>query len=100
MPAQGQESSELQSLVELLAIDNNPRASQCARTDELHHAFRVALSTMPDDYRRVIELLYIEQQGIEEVAEQLGKTVDAIRAIRMRARRQLREAIVRLSRFV
>ncbi len=94
------DSEEIQNLIVNLAIDQNPRVSQDLRRQELHQAFRVALGSLTDDYRRVIELLYIEQLSIEAVAQQLGKSVDAVRGIRMRARRQLRETLLRLSRFV
>jgi len=94
------ENDELRNLLEGLAVDQNPSASQHARLKELHQAFLVALGNLPGEYRQVIELLYLQQQPIEAVAEKLGKSVDAVRGLRMRARRQLRDAIDRLSRFI
>lgn len=95
-----QDSDEILNIIELLAVDQNPRVSQDLRRKELHQAFRVALGSLSGEYRQVIELLYIDHLQIEDVAEKLGKTVDSVRGIRMRARRQLRDSLVRLSRFV
>ncbi|MEZ6091137.1 MAG: RNA polymerase sigma factor [Pirellulaceae bacterium] len=94
------EGDELQSFIEQLAAGDDSRVTRFVQAKELRQAFWVALTTLTDDYRRTIELLYIEEKPIEEVAEALGKSVDAIRGIRTRARNQLREALVRLSLYV
>lgn len=97
----GQEpESGVGPLIAEMATDQNPRASQFMQAEELHGAFHVALGDMPDEYRQVLEMLYLKGKSIEEVADALGKTVDSIRGLRMRARQQLRESMVRLSKYV
>ena len=95
-----EQDERLISLMQQLAMDPDTRVSSFVRAKELRRAFWVAMGALSNDYRRVIELLYIEQVPIEDVAEELGKTVDSIRGIRMRARQQIREALVRLSNYV
>ncbi|QDV66477.1 ECF RNA polymerase sigma-E factor [Rosistilla carotiformis] len=98
--AAGSESGELKGLIEELAVDKNSRVTQFAREKELRSAFWVAMGTLPTEYRQAVELLYVQELPIDEVAAQMGKTVDAIRGIRMRARKQLQASLVRLSRYV
>ena len=93
-------TAEMQRVMEQLVLDDNPRASQFVQVAELHRAFRLALGSLPEDYRKVIEMLYLEQQDMETVASELGRTPDAIRGLRTRARNALRESLVRLSNYV
>jgi RNA polymerase sigma-70 factor (ECF subfamily) len=45
---------------------------------------------LPDAQRRVIELRYIEQRSLLEIAQALGKTEGAIKQLQRRALEQLR----------
>lgn len=54
---------------------------------------RKALLNLPDDQRSVVELHVLEQWPHEKVAEVLGKTVEASRALQYRALRNLRQII-------
>lgn len=55
---------------------------------------RSALSRLPAEQRMVIALRYLEERSHEEVAEALGKTVEASRALQHRAIAALRRMLV------
>jgi RNA polymerase sigma-70 factor (ECF subfamily) len=55
---------------------------------------RAALMQLPHDQRRVIELRFLEEWSHEAVAEALGKTVEATRALQHRALVVLRRILV------
>ena len=71
--------------------DGNPEAAmdEWQGTDALRHA----LASLPYDQRMVIELRFIEDWSHDRVAEILGKTVDATRALQYRALASLRQAL-------
>jgi RNA polymerase sigma-70 factor, ECF subfamily len=72
-------------------IDANP---QLVVADYLERErVRVALLNLPDDQQKVIQLRFFEDWAHEEVAELLGKTVDATRALQYRALTSLRKLL-------
>lgn len=75
-------------------------ASGKAMIEELRSAFHVALVRLPANYQRVIELRYIEERSLEEVAAELGQTEGAVRGLCHRARKSLRDEMDRLSRYI
>lgn len=93
-------SSELKGLIDELAVDKDTRVSQFVHAKELRNAFWIAMETLPTEYRQTVDLLYVQELPIDEVAQQMGKTVDAVRGLRMRARKQLQAALVRLSNYI
>lgn len=93
------ESRPVQMLLEELAVATDPRASVVIRHQELRQAFYAALEGMSAEHREVIQLLYFEDLTVEEAAERMGKTPDAVRGLRQRARERLKQAVVRLSRY-
>jgi RNA polymerase sigma-70 factor (ECF subfamily) len=52
-----------------------------------------AVAALPDDYRQVILLRRIEEQEFEQVAEVMGRTVNAVRILYCRALKALRDAL-------
>jgi RNA polymerase sigma-70 factor (ECF subfamily) len=52
-------------------------------------ALRTALAALPEDQRMVILLRFIAGFTPDEVAERLGRSVDAVHALQHRARRRL-----------
>ena len=54
---------------------------------------RMAFEALPDDQRQVMLLRLVAGLTPTEVAEQLGRSVDAIHALQHRARRRLREEL-------
>jgi RNA polymerase sigma factor (sigma-70 family) len=55
---------------------------------------RKALFQLPYDQRMVIELRFMEDWSHDQVAEHLGKTVDATRALQYRALVTLRQTVI------
>jgi len=59
------------------------------------HALEMALASLPDRSRRVIEMLYMtaEPHTYEQVAEQLGIPVSSVGPTRMRTLKKLRKLL-------
>lgn len=51
-----------------------------------------ALMTLPDKFRTVLILYYVEQYPMEEIARMIGKTTSAVKMRLQKGRRLLREA--------
>lgn len=92
-------SSGYQSLFGLVA-NSSPAPGNQAMVDELLGAFHVALANLPDNYRQVVQLRYLEDLPLDEVAKQLGITSGAARGLCHRARQAVRDEIMRLSRYI
>ena len=60
---------------------------------QIHDKLRKALLKLPEEQRRVIELHIMEDWSHEEIAEELGKTVEASRALQYRGLRRLRKTV-------
>jgi RNA polymerase sigma-70 factor (ECF subfamily) len=72
-------------------VDSTPsaiavRKEMCARV-------HVALATLSDDYRQVIQLVRLEEQPMARVAEIMDRTENAVRILYCRAMRALRAAL-------
>ena len=52
-----------------------------------------ALSKLPADYREVVVLRHFEERTFPEVAEQMGRTVDSVQKLWVRALANLRQAM-------
>ncbi len=70
---------------------NNPEMQ--ISKDQIHEKLRSALLKLPEEQRRVIELHILEDWSHEEIAEQLGKTVEASRALQYRGLKRLRDTL-------
>src|SRR5690606_22452964 len=70
--------------------DGGPRAEFASPSTEViaheqAQRLRQALERLPDDYRRVITLRYVEQCSFEEIGRRLGRTPNAARLLWLRA---------------
>jgi RNA polymerase sigma-70 factor (ECF subfamily) len=63
-----------------------------ART-ECENVLRRALAELPEDYRHIVVAHYHEDQGLQEIADQLCVTESAVRSRLHRARSRLREIL-------
>jgi RNA polymerase sigma-70 factor (ECF subfamily) len=52
-----------------------------------------ALAALPEDYRRVVQLVRLEERPYEEVAQVLGRSVNAVRILYCRALKALRSLL-------
>ena len=76
----------------------NIAAQQMAALDRLVHAERLealldAVAELPETMRQVVTLRYLEQWPHTRIAEHLGRSAAAVRMIRHRAIRRLRETL-------
>ena len=83
------------SLNEELVLSNQSEIDILAIHDALQK-----LEQIDAERSRIVELRFYGGLTIEEVAVEVGRTPDAVRGISHRARKKLREAMVRLSRYV
>lgn len=60
---------------------------------QIHEKLRGALLKLPEEQRRVIELHILEDWSHEEIADQLGKSKEASRALQYRGLRRLRKSL-------
>ena len=95
----GDMNSSMRGLLSLVAMEGLSPGDEAMHV-ELQSEFHVALASMSEKYRQAISLRYIEGLSVETVAERLGTTPDATRGLCHRARRELRERLMRLSRFI
>ncbi|TWT96076.1 ECF RNA polymerase sigma-E factor [Botrimarina colliarenosi] len=98
-PAGSASQSGYQSLMGAVA-EGGPGAGTLAMSGELRGAFQVALANLPDNYREIVQLRYLDDLSLEEVAERLSVSTGAARGLCHRARQALRDEIMRLSRFI
>ncbi len=67
--------------------------SRCAATHEAVAALEAALVQLPEDYRRAVQLVYIEGQPVSTVAAQMGRTDRAIHNLCFKAKAHLRDLL-------
>ena len=82
-------------LSELVANLNTP--SHEAATHEATIALGEAIESLPDHQRMAIQLRYIEELPLDEVAEKMARTQDSIRNLIFRAKQHLRTQLQRSS---
>ncbi|GMU36437.1 MAG: sigma-70 family RNA polymerase sigma factor [Phycisphaerae bacterium] len=94
-----EEGSSLNELSFLLGMtDSTP--SRAARREEALAALATAIETLPEAYRRVVELYDLEGRSMEEVAPKMNRSLGAAYMLRSRAHRLLREKLGALTRFI
>ena len=75
------------------AVDTAPSAEDLARVAEMKAILKVALESLPVEYRAVYELRALQELSGEETARQLGMSVAAMKSRWHRARKLLRERL-------
>lgn len=94
-----EEGSSLNELSFLLGMtDSTP--SRAARREEALAALAAAIESLPEAYRRVVELYDLEGRSMEEVAPKMNRSLGAAYMLRSRAHRLLREKLGALTRFI
>jgi RNA polymerase sigma-70 factor (ECF subfamily) len=73
----------------LMALGSSP--SQKVMRSETGVLLAEALAQLPEDYRDVVMLRHLEELSFPEVAERMGKTVDSVQKLWVRALLKLRE---------
>lgn len=70
--------------------------SQVVRKEEALGVLAACVATLPDHYREVIQMRFIEARPVAEVAERLGRSIGSIHMICHRALKQLRDQAEKL----
>jgi RNA polymerase sigma factor (sigma-70 family) len=68
--------------------------SQSVAKELLRNHVRAALLRLPAEQQQVIQLRFLEEWSHEEVAVQIGKSIDATRALQHRAMTTLRRMLL------
>lgn len=79
---------------------DDPTASRVLRHNEARQAMQNAIEELPEDYREVIRLRFFELKSIEETSQLMNRSQSSVRALADRAKKQLREAIGRISMYL
>jgi RNA polymerase sigma-70 factor (ECF subfamily) len=83
--------AELAALIGAGALPEEVVARQATRVRVVE-----ALATLRDDYRTALVARYADEQSVDEVARQLGRTYKATESLLSRARVAFQEALARL----
>jgi RNA polymerase sigma-70 factor (ECF subfamily) len=75
--------------VEKLAQQNTTPGGRAQRRENIR-CLQAAVAKLPTDQREVIQRYYIQDQSLEQIAQAMDRTKDAVRGICYRARRNLR----------
>ncbi|MCH7713650.1 MAG: sigma-70 family RNA polymerase sigma factor, partial [Chloroflexi bacterium] len=57
--------------------------------DESIQAVKLAIAKLPEDYREIVELRYVQEKSVHETAEITGKSPDAIQGVCRRAKQKM-----------
>jgi RNA polymerase sigma-70 factor (ECF subfamily) len=93
------QESRAGNLFDALAGSGNTPSQSVARREGIR-AIQVAVAGLPADYRQAVELRYFEGRSIEEAANAMGRTPGAVRGLLDRAKKELREALERASKYL
>jgi RNA polymerase sigma-70 factor (ECF subfamily) len=81
------------SVLDLGLVNKDESPSQIAVARESSLLIADALESLPDDYRQVIFLRHFEGLSFAEVAESMGRSVDSVEKLWMRALARLRRNV-------
>lgn len=79
--------------VPLLSFSQTSPSTRAARA-ELVVRIQEALQHLPDDYRKVIQLVRLEERPVPEVAELMDRSANAVRVLYCRALKAMRAKMV------
>jgi len=89
-----QHTTYVDLMARIMAADGTP--SQAVRKEEALGVVSACVATLPDHYRDVIQMRFIEGMPVAEVARRLGRSIGSIHMLCHRALRQLREQAEKL----
>ena len=97
--AAGSASSAHQSLLER-CLPNVSTPSVALRREDALGALMACLARLPDDYRLVVQRLYLQQEPLSAVAAELNRSEDAARRLAGRALERLTRCLGRASGYL
>ncbi len=93
-PSSGNQTTYVDLLARVMAQSSTP--SQVVRKDEALGVISACVATLPDHYREVIKMRFIEGRPVADVAETLDRSIGSIHMICHRALKLLREQAEKL----
>jgi len=99
MHAAGTSPSRHESMLEKLLPDF-VTGSKVMRRQDAVAAMMMCMAKLPEDYRVVVQKLYLDEQPLAEVARELGRTEDAVRRLAGRAVERLAACMGEASRYL
>ncbi len=75
-------------------------ASAVMRREDAIGAMMACLARLPEDYRQVVTRVYLDGATFAEVAEEMGRTEDALRRLAGRALEKMQERMGTLTRYL
>ncbi len=93
-PASANQTTYVDLMARVMADVGTP--SRVVRKDEALGVISACVATLPEHYRDVIQMRFLEGRPVAEVAERLNRSIGSIHMICHRALRQLREDVERL----
>lgn len=93
-PASGNQTTYVDLMARVMAGGGTP--SKVVRRDEALGVISACVATLPDHYRDVIQMRFLEGLPVAEVAEKLNRSIGSVHMICHRALRQLREQAEKL----
>ncbi len=90
------ESPEIRSALELLE-SQEASPEQTAQQREVKRLVREVLARLPERYARTLELKYLEERTVKEIAEHLGTGTVAVQSVLARAREAFRTSFEQIA---
>ena len=87
------EISESQSLTDALLDSGQPTPSAEFSIKERREIVSIAISTLPDHYRLLLELRYHKELKFEEIAVEMGRSAASVRGLHRNALRRLHSEV-------
>lgn len=93
-PNAGQQTTYIDLMARVMSDGGTP--SQVVRKGEALGVLSACVATLPEHYREVIQMRFIEGLAVADVAKRLGRSIGSIHMLCHRALRQLREQAEKL----
>ena len=93
-PSSGNKTTYVDLMARVMSGGNT--ASQTVRRNEALGVINACVASLPEHYRAVIQMRFLEGRPVAEVAEVLDRSIGSVHMICHRALRQLREQAERL----
>lgn len=97
-PGNDSQASHMAPLVERAAGRGDTPSRGAARGEAVRNV-HAALAALPDDYRQAVQLRYLQGLSLEETAQLMDRSPDAVRGLCHRAKKKLCELLGRPSLY-
>jgi RNA polymerase sigma-70 factor (ECF subfamily) len=91
--------SSIAMLINELRDEGAVTGSQEFMKGEAKDAIKLCIAALPDQQREAIELSYLEQKSLDEIADAMAITKDAVRGLHYRAKQAMRSMLGESSRW-